>query len=217
MDDPAASRIDANPSESQRLGRILEFSPSDTVESPSPFVAWVLLLAGLGTLAPTVLLPIWDDLQTLRFVEDLERAETESFRKTLESKKRHMDALRSDPAVVARVARRESYIRGPEDTVFVGQAYSARRGATPEIPTRQSITSLEWLLEWIPAPIKSEAMTVFGIHRFRPMLIGLSVVSMSVGLFLFPVRKPRRTTCRLARPRSDSDAADQLRSAALDN
>lgn len=79
----------------------------------SGFMFWIL--AGLAALvfAPCVLLPVWRDYQALRYAEQVERARLEQSRGELQRQQRRLEALQTDPAVIARVARRELRYRDP--------------------------------------------------------------------------------------------------------
>ncbi len=156
---------------------------------PSPFVAWILILSGVATLVPTLLLPVWRDLQADQFVERFETAETESFRKLLQNKKRHMVALRTDPAVVSRVARREFYVQTDERVVLVDAARVAPVADAVVISPPSTPAFIVWMLEWSPVQVENSVFKVFCDATARPILIGLSVSLIAVSLFLFPTRR----------------------------
>ncbi len=76
---------------------------------------WVLVAMAVVVFAPCVLLPVWRDYQALQYTEQVERVELERARAELERQKRHLTALQSDPATIARVARRELRYRNPKE------------------------------------------------------------------------------------------------------
>jgi cell division protein FtsB len=80
-------------------------APSDERAGSAMF--WVLIALAAAAFAPCVILPAWRDYQSVARVEQQVRADVQRAAGELERQRRRADALRRDPAVIARVAQRE--------------------------------------------------------------------------------------------------------------
>lgn len=90
-------------------------------------VFWVLLFLAMGTLAPSVIVPEWRHYRALRLAEQMEQHRLDQVQRAIERQRRQFDALRTDPAVMARLAQRElNYRRFNEVTVPVETSMTAR-------------------------------------------------------------------------------------------
>lgn len=86
-------------------------------------VFWLLVLMALATFTPCVLLPEWRHYQALCLAEQMQQHRVDQLAKNLERDKRMLDAVRSDPAVIARVAQRDlRYQKIDETTVPISIA-----------------------------------------------------------------------------------------------
>src|SRR3990172_2627474 len=86
------STKDQGPQERVRPGR----GPWSLVLGPSPrggFVFWILILMGLGTFAPCILLPEWRQYQALHLVEQAEQHRLASMRRVVEREKHMLEAM----------------------------------------------------------------------------------------------------------------------------
>ncbi|MFQ5590968.1 MAG: septum formation initiator family protein [Phycisphaerae bacterium] len=70
-------------------------------------VFWLLALMGVSTFVPCVLLPQWRQYQALSVAEQTAQHRLDVLHGRIEQETRLLEALRSDPAVVARFARRD--------------------------------------------------------------------------------------------------------------
>lgn len=89
-----------------------------TTSGRDPFgtlVAWVLLAMGVGTLAPCVLFPAWQSLEALRVADRIEQSRLDAMEARIEDDRRLLFALRNDPVVIARLARRDLHMNVAED------------------------------------------------------------------------------------------------------
>jgi len=75
---------------------------------------WTLLAMGFATLAPCVLLPVWNDLQRWLQAEQTLTTTVAALQADLARGRRIMDALRTDPAVNERLAMRELGYERPD-------------------------------------------------------------------------------------------------------
>lgn len=86
-------------------------------------VFWVLISLGVIVFVPCLLLPEWRNYEAMRYAEQWERHRLAAMEWSVAEQRRALDALQSDPGVLARVARRElGYLRPDEREVEVGSA-----------------------------------------------------------------------------------------------
>lgn len=86
--------------------------------APGGAVYWLLVLMGLGTFAPCVLLPEWRAYQAVRAVEMTEQQRLDNMASLVQREKNLLEGMQSDPAVIARVARRDLHFFRPGETTF---------------------------------------------------------------------------------------------------
>ena len=80
------------------------------------FVYWMLILMGLAAFTPCVVLPEWREYQALRLAEQAERHRLDEMQRVVERERDLLEAMQSDPAVMARLAQRDLHFRRPGDT-----------------------------------------------------------------------------------------------------
>ncbi len=102
----------------------------------SPLVFWGLLALALAGFLPCVLLPVWREYQAVALAAQVEEQRVEVMRRHVDQQRRALDALREDPAVVARLAQRElAYVRpGQSEVPVPGVARVVAAPATPLTP-----------------------------------------------------------------------------------
>lgn len=104
----------------------------------SACVFWGMVLLGYVSLAACVLLPEWRIYQALHIEEQAQAYRLEEVKKTAARYRREIEALRSDPAAVSRLAQREyNYHRPVEKVVPVSVAAEpavTRPAFAPELP-----------------------------------------------------------------------------------
>ena len=163
----------------------------------SSAVFWFLILLALGAFAPCVLLPEWREVQTLRRAEQIEQQRVEAMQAALSRQRQHLEAMRRDPAAVARLAQRElSYRRAGERMVPVdvpavddsgdesaGGAGDAWRESFDngvfEAPAADGTPVLAGLAGWLP-PLDYDA--VFCEPPARSIVLVMSVGLIAVAL-----------------------------------
>jgi cell division protein FtsB len=116
---------------------------------------WVLIALAAAAFAPCVILPAWRNYQSVARVEQQVRADVQRAEGELERQRRRADALRGDPAVIARVAQRELGYRKPGE---VSVALGAEPPSDAAIPPPVAMEPVE------PPPI------VVGLVRRLPSL-----------------------------------------------
>jgi hypothetical protein len=96
--------------------------PADAQHKPprsdwtSPWIAWALLLMGLAAFAPCILIPEWQAYREACIAGQRERSRMEAWQKQVDRERRLMEAIQTDPTVVARLAQRELGYRDPDAT-----------------------------------------------------------------------------------------------------
>lgn len=137
----------------------------------------------LAAFAPCVLLPELRSYQAMRMAEEAQQHRVDSLQSTVDREQRLLEALRSDPAVIARAAQRELRFKKPGD----------RQVRVSVAPTGK--TSSETLTpKPVPAPPPlPRAATylpdctydrVFCDDQARPLIMAMSVALMLVGICL---------------------------------
>ena len=83
-------------------------------------VFWLLVLMGLSTLAPCVILPEWRAYQVLSVAQQAEQHRVDTLQCVVDRERRLLEALRSDQSVIDRLAQRElNFQRAGERVVRV--------------------------------------------------------------------------------------------------
>lgn len=153
----------------------------------SGLVAWLLLLMGIGTFAPCILLPVWQSHKDMRLAGRIEQSRVDAMEARIEEDQRMLYALRNDPAVIARLARRDLGINpGFDEWVRVNvpvQSTPSEVFFTPQ-PDLASIIPVEAPLTGMEAKF----VAVFRDMNNRRTLIAMSVMLMGAGLWI-PVRR----------------------------
>ena len=86
----------------------------------SGLMFWLLLALALAGFLPGVLLPSWRDYQAVALAAQREARPVAAQRESLQRARRAVEAIRTDPAVAARLAQRElAYVRLGETQVEV--------------------------------------------------------------------------------------------------
>ncbi|MEK7756659.1 MAG: hypothetical protein AAB385_05555, partial [Planctomycetota bacterium] len=62
------------------------------------FVYWMLILMGLATFTPCIVLPEWREYQALRLTEQAERHRLGAMQRVVDRERNLLEAMQSDPA-----------------------------------------------------------------------------------------------------------------------
>lgn len=110
----------------------MNLEPASAPRWGGAIVFWMLISLGAIVFVPCLLLPEWRNYETMRYAEQWERHRLAAMEWSVAEQRRALDALQSDPGVIARVARRElGYLRPDEREVEVGPV----SGSLPPTPT----------------------------------------------------------------------------------
>lgn len=155
-------------------------------------IAWLLLLMGIGTFAPCILIPIWQSHKDMRLAGRIEQSRVDAMEARIEGDQRTLSALRNDPAVVVRLARRDLGMNLDFDQwVRVDvpvQSKPSRVFFTPH-PDLASIIPVEAP----PTGMEAKFVAVFRDTNNRRILTVMSVMLMGAALWL-PTRRIRNST-----------------------
>jgi len=144
----------------------------------------MLLVLGFAGLAPSVLLPEWRAYQALSIREQYERHQLEQLRNAVEREERGLEALQTDPAAIARLARRDLRFHRPgELTVYVPIEPRSNARDIPFVPA--AVAPPHWLARWdrfLP-PLDYDA--VFCHEETRVVLMAMSLGLIAVAMILY--------------------------------
>lgn len=156
---------------------------------------WFLIgLAALG-FAPCILVPAWGDYAQVVRERDRERLHTEQMRVDVMQLRRTLARIDADPAVTARLSRRELAYRAPGDImvpVGYGSGFEPMRSdpRTPATPSPVPVPG--WLASVIDCLPDLDYAAVFGHEPTRRMLMCLSAGPLVAAFVLFGSGSGRR-------------------------
>lgn len=138
---------------------------------------WLLTGLGFALLVPCVLVPEWEAYEHAAVAEQFQRYRVERLRTEVDRERRLLEAVRSDPAVVARLAQRDlGLYRKDERVVLVGA------GSVDEETTE----------EFVPLPVRPPAFVERLARRWPADLAGVfcddgtrgPIMALSTGLMV---------------------------------
>ena len=148
-------------------------------------MCWALLMMGIATLAPSVLLPEWREYQALRLAEQREQHRIEQLRTVIDRERQAVAAIQTDPAVVARLARRDLRYHSPDETpVWVGDPSPAGPAASEFVP--QSVDPPRWISAGERFLPRFNYDCVFCDENTRILVMGLSLAILALSMALTP-------------------------------
>jgi hypothetical protein len=158
-------------------------------------VFWVMVLTGLSAFAPCVLMPEWRKLQALDVAKQCQEHRVAVLRREVERERQRLEAIRTDPAVLMRVAQRDlGYRRPHEQDVTVGSSEAdaetlriAIAGAGTPDPGFQphALQPSPWVqrkLQHLPA-LSYE--NIFCDPQTRLVVMSLAVAELAIAFLLF--------------------------------
>jgi hypothetical protein len=153
------------------------------------FVFWILILMGLATLTPCVVLPQWREYQALRLAEQAERHRLDEIQRVVDRERNLLEAMQSDPAVIARLAQRDLHFHRPGDkSVPVSVPLTARAPEDPFIASPvDPPMALARARSYMPDFDYDE---LFCDKRTRPIILVMSVGLIVTAVALFSGKAP---------------------------
>ena len=165
-----------------------QFQPTASRRDPfGTLVAWALLAMGVVAFAPCVLFPAWQSLEALKVAERIEQSRIDAMEARIEKDRRLLFALRNDPVVIARLARRDLHMNIANDqwvpVDVPGESGPSKRYFDPS-PDIASI-----LAEQTPrTDSEARLAAVLTNDRNRLTLLAMSVTLIGVAMWL-PTRR----------------------------
>ena len=160
--------------------------------APGGFAFYLLVLMGLSTFAPCILLPEWRKLEAIDLAAQLEQHELGVLQSRIEAQQRLVTAIRSDPVVMARLAQRELNVRLPGTKhVRVSAGNGGLRSAGGRehtfVPTQRRLPRpVERFCAALPQ-LNYDAL--FCDPEIRPILMIMSVGLIALAFALFRSRE----------------------------
>ncbi len=149
---------------------------------------WLLVLLASATFAPCVIVPVLREYRAVKLLEKVETGAIERMRTDVGRQRAHLDALRKDPLVVARVAQRDlAYTRRNETTVFVGVGSPVEKVSAPAVLGKVELpTVVATVLGWLPFSDRSD---IYADPATRGTLMALSGALLVAAFLLYPPRR----------------------------
>ena len=166
---------------------------------PGPAVFWMLILLGVSTFAPCIVLPEWRNYQAADIARQREQHRVDLLKAAVARHRGQLDAIQNDPTVVARLAQRDLGFHRPGETIVSvpveSQVELTAIDATEEgdafipEPARPPLwfSRSTW---WLPG---FDYDAIFCDPKTRPivMLMSIGIVAIAVVLFRNPAA-PRK-------------------------
>lgn len=128
-------------------------------------VYWLLVTMALAAFVPCIILPEWRKLESVDASHKIEAERVRRFRQVVEDERRALAAIRTDPAVIARLARRDLGYRQTGER-FVSVAVNGEEAANPSV------------VEWLRAsPERESKEPRFAPEPLAPPRFAASLVS----------------------------------------
>jgi len=149
---------------------------------------WGLILLAFAGLVPSILLPQWRQYESLKIAEQYEQYRLEQTQEAVEHQRRLLEAVRTDPAVVYRIAERELGIHPAGDQyVKVYPIPTARSRETAFVPTAvEPPQPIARLTSSLP---KLNYDNVFCHADTRRVMIAMSVALLCVAFAFYGWRR----------------------------
>ena len=151
---------------------------------PSPLVFWLLIGLGFLGLTPCVLLPEWREYQEVSLTEQQERHKIDSLKRVVEREDRGLEALQTDPAAVARLARRDLRFHRPGETVIhVPVDAQIKEMSDPFVP--QPVPPPPWLTKYMAHLPALDYDAVFCHGETRNVITVMSLSMIAIAMILY--------------------------------
>jgi hypothetical protein len=147
------------------------------------FMFWLLTGLGFALMVPCVLVPEWTAYERTAVAEQYQRYRAERLRTAVDRERRLLEAVRSDPAVVARLAQRDlGLYRRDERAVLVGVGSVDEETAEGFVPRPVRPPAI---VERIARRWPADLTGVFCDNGTRGTIMALSTGLMVVAFALF--------------------------------
>jgi hypothetical protein len=153
---------------------------------------WLLVGLAAAGFVPCVVVPAWRDHQAIALAAQLEERHTAAMRQSVERQRRALEAIRTDPGVAARLARRELGYQCPGE----------KQVGVPGVPTALEPPPAQPLDPVVPPPAVSRiarrlpAANYDSIFCREPTRTVVMLLSGGVALAAFALYPPTRYSHR---------------------
>jgi hypothetical protein len=147
-------------------------------------VFWLMVGMGITAFAPCIILPEWRAYQLLRIAEQEQEHRLACLQRRVEHERRLLDAMRGDPAVVARLAQRDLRFRRQNEQFVMVDVPRAE----PELDEPFEPKPVQ------PHPLVARAAArlpdldydrIFCDPQTRPIIMGMSLSLIVLAIILF--------------------------------
>ena len=147
-------------------------------------IFWLLILMGVTAFAPCVLLPEWRQYQELHAAEQVAAHHASAMHAQVERERRMLDAVRTDPGVVTRLAKRDLGYRNVDESLIDLHVETVIRLAEPAfVPTPPTPPAL--IASVVSSLPRFDADAVFCDPRTRPTVMTLAICVIVAAFVLF--------------------------------
>ena len=162
-------------------------APDPSPDCGSGLISWLLIFMALAALAPCVLLPELRSYQAMRMAEEAQQHRVDALQRTVDREQRLLEALRSDPAVIARAAQRELRFKRPGDRQVRVSVVPTVKASSETLTPKPAPTPppLPQTAAYLPSHTYDQ---IFCDDQARPVIMAMSVALMLVAICL-----PRRS------------------------
>lgn len=144
---------------------------------------WLLTLMGLATFAPCIILPPWRQYQALEMAAQIEQHHLDALQHQVDRERRLLDAIRSDPGVVARLAQRElRFRRVDSQAVHVSVPATRVEAEAPFVPEPPRPPAV--IARAVSVLPRFDYDRVFCGDQTRPIVMGMSVALIGAAFAL---------------------------------
>ena len=155
---------------------------------PSQAMFWLLVIPASALFSACVLVPVWEDYRAMALAERLEAETVAQMRADIDRLRRHLDGLRNDPGVIARVAQRDlGYRKMNQQSVYVGLEPAGPRLDDGHFAADREPPSM--LDAYLNRPLLAQHRDALLDRVTRIRLMCLSGAVMAAALILFPLRR----------------------------
>jgi len=146
------------------------------------------MFMGLAAFAPCILLPEWREYQSLQIAQQLEQHRLEEMKIALQHEQRSLEAIQTDPAVVARLARRDLRFHAPfEIPVPITNVSPAPSSESRFVP--QPVNPPAWVTAGERYLPRLNYDGVFCDPKTRRIVMGMSLAILLLSMVLSPRRR----------------------------
>ena len=156
--------------------------PSPTTPGTA-LVSWALLFMAMAAFVPCIVLPEWRAYQQVCQAEQAEQHRLANMQQVVDRERRNLDAIQRDPAVLARMAKRELHFQ-QEGMRTVAVAVVPLKSSTPAAFIATPVLGPRWLRRFTDRLPALDYDNIFCDNGSRTTIMAMSVGLMLLGVSL---------------------------------